>query len=169
MLRITETERVYVRAFNDSDVQRLSAVFSDPEVMRFSSHGVRDRKAIADFIHRSQALYAADGFGQWGVFTQQSHEFIGVVGLNKSQVSGRELVHVSYRFKQASQGQGYATETVQQVLQYAHTVLGFSTMYALIDAKNAPSEKLAKKVGFVKQSTCILKGEVLGLFHCHLV
>ena len=161
---ILETERIIIKEFQEGDVHELMKVFSDPDVMMFSSHGVRNEHQILDFIKHSKQNYKLYNFGQWGLFNRSTGEFLGVAGLNKSDVNDSELVHVSYRLKKSRQGNGYAVEAVNGILKYAKEMLGFSSLHAMIDPNNKPSEKLALKAGFTLKSQCTFKGDNLNLY-----
>ncbi|WP_461535255.1 GNAT family N-acetyltransferase [Spongorhabdus nitratireducens] len=167
-MKVTETDRIEIREFCEVDTGNLAIVFSDPDVMHYSSHGVRNKQQIKDFIQQCQQNYRSDNFGQWGLFHKHSGEFLGVAGLNRSTVSERELIHISYRLAKPCQGKGYALEAVRGILSHARKNLGFSLMHAMIDPGNTSSRKLAHRAGFRVISKCTFKGSELNLYRLTL-
>ncbi|MGY6634072.1 MAG: GNAT family N-acetyltransferase [Alkalilacustris sp.] len=61
-------------------------------------------------------------------------------------------------FDAASEGQGLAREAAMAARAHAYDVLGWSTAISLIDANNAPSAALARRLGCVLEGTAELPG-----------
>jgi RimJ/RimL family protein N-acetyltransferase len=57
------------------------------------------------------------------------------------------VIKVGYTIDPAAQGRGYATEAVSALVRYAFDVLGADVVRAYASADNAPSIRVAEKVG----------------------
>ncbi|WP_252176356.1 GNAT family N-acetyltransferase [Endozoicomonas sp. 4G] len=163
-----ETARLIIRELDSSDTEGLASILSDPEVMKFSTVGVRDKEAIRLYIKNCRQNYLTHGYGQWGVFSKETDEVVGVAGLNNSLVQEQELVHVSYRFKVSEQGKGLAKETIRAILEFSSNRLGLLELHAMIDRENVRSRHLAKKVGFRYRSQSSFRNQSVDIFHIAL-
>ena len=62
-------------------------------------------------------------------------------------VNGRAEIEIGYRLARAHWGQGYATEAVTAVRDYAFAALEMPRLIALIDPANTTSIRVAEKAG----------------------
>jgi len=114
-----ETERLIVRKLSHQDVPVLTTILSDPEVMRFSVRGVCDEAATLKFVDWCLDSYASHGIGPWALCVKESGDFIGFCGIGPEYIDGVEEINLGYRLAHRFWQQGYATEAVKGVLQYA--------------------------------------------------
>jgi ribosomal-protein-alanine N-acetyltransferase len=151
-LNILQTSRLTLRELVSDDLDYLSLVLSDPEVMRYSTIGVHTDIQLKEYIQRCTEQYKTKGYGRWGIFTTIDGQFIGLCGLT---LEDDELVHINYRLATKFQGKGYATETVSGLLEYAQKRLNIGTLSALIESENVNSIKVVLRKGFelVNRST----------------
>ena len=90
---ILETNRLQLRLFEQSDVDQLHRLYSDPEVMRYMQ-GTRDRKQAEDHILAFAQQYARAGFTLWAVEQKTDGQFVGRVGL--MPLDGTQEVELGY-------------------------------------------------------------------------
>jgi [ribosomal protein S5]-alanine N-acetyltransferase len=147
MTLITQTERLLIRPFHLMDAAALHPLFSDPVVMQHGP-GPQSPKWIRAWLADTLRSYAMVGFGNWAVVTKDSAHLIGYCGLTYyADLNGQPEADLGYRLLQAQWGQGYATEAVRAVLEYAFTVLTLRRVVAMIDPANTASLRVAQKVG----------------------
>ena len=72
MMPTLETARLRLRPFRRDDVDALLELFSDPETMRFSLTGVRDRDETAAWLDVVQERIDRDGHGFWALELRES-------------------------------------------------------------------------------------------------
>ncbi len=67
-------------------------------------------------------------------------------------------------FAADGQGQGLATEAGQAALDWFDRTFAPMSIPAIIDFENAPSMRLAERLGFERQPDAIYKGEPIGFY-----
>ena len=82
-------------------------------------------------------------------FTVEERETGTIVGDVGFAVADGEpnVIKVGYTISPGSQGLGYATEAIQALVDYAFDTLGAEIVRAHASAENAPSIRVAEKVG----------------------
>jgi len=122
------------------------ALDSDVEVMRYIGTGVTQTRAEA---WRSMASFLGHwqlrGYGMWAVERRDTRELVGRVGfINPEGWPGFEL---GWMLRRASWGRGYATEAARRLLDHAFTDMKRERVISLIRAANAPSIRVAERLG----------------------
>ena len=84
-----------------------------------------------------------------GCTLASSGEFVGDCGLTPQQVDGVTEIEVGYHVRAALQGRGLASEAASACRDHARDVLGIERLIAIIDPRNRPSQRVAKKLGLV--------------------
>jgi RimJ/RimL family protein N-acetyltransferase len=152
------TERLFLRHLQMSDAEAMYGVFGDPEVMRFGD-GVQSKERVHNWLQRQIENYQAQGFGPYAIVEQHSDEVIGYCGLFFfPDVNGQPEVEIGYRLKPSTRGQGYATEAVLAVRDYAFTTLGLKRLIAMIDPGNVASIRVAEKAGMKYEQDVLFEG-----------
>ncbi len=146
-MNIAETERLVLRGFHIGDLDALTDLFSNPEVMRFGS-GPQDRDYTRQFILGCLQKYHTHwGFGLWAVVEKQSLETMGFCGLCVQEVDGEQEVELGYRLRHKYWGHGFATEAAIACRDYAFANLGLKRLISIIEAANTASIRVAEKNG----------------------
>lgn len=153
------TERLFLRQFHVLDADSLVHIFGDPEVMRFGD-GVQTKEWIQAWINTCLERYHETwGFGPYAVVEKPNRNVIGYCGLFFfPDVNGKPEVEVGYRLRRSAWGQGYATESVTAVRDYAFNTLGIQRLIAIIDPANIASIRVAEKVGMNYEQDVMLEG-----------
>ena len=142
---IAETKRLQIRQFSMDDLDALTAVLSNPEVMRFSLGGTKTREEVAGFIHKTLEIYPHAGFGIWAVVHKKDSTMLGYCGLIPQKIDGQRWMELGYRLATAYWRMGYATETAEVMREYAFQQLGLKRLISIIEAENVGSWKVAEK------------------------
>ena len=147
---ITESDRLILRTVHISDLDAAAAMFSDPEVMRYSFDGVRSRIWVSKWIQKSRAHYESTswGFGPWAVTLKGDNRFVGYCGFSRfDDVDGKPETEIAYRLVRPYWGKGIGTEAASVVLDHGIRVIGLDRVIALIHTPNKSSLNLASKLG----------------------
>ncbi|HET9248538.1 MAG TPA: GNAT family N-acetyltransferase, partial [Actinomycetota bacterium] len=130
------------------DAETISAYRSDPEVHRQQGWERTDPAGVlADIVEMSGRSPGEPG--GWVQFTVEEREGGTIVGDVGCAVADGEpdVIKVGYTISPAFQGRGYATEAVRALVDYAFDTLGAGAVRAHASADNAPSIRVAEKLG----------------------
>jgi RimJ/RimL family protein N-acetyltransferase len=154
------TNRLILRAHQESDLEYCVQLWSDPVVIRYTSGTVISRQDAWTRLLRHPGHWALLGFGYWVVVERLSGRFIGEVGIarfKRSVVSTLPhldaLPEAGWVLLPWAHGQGYGAEAVKAVLEWRDQHLTANGTFCLIAAENVPSLKLAEKFGFQPYTT----------------
>jgi RimJ/RimL family protein N-acetyltransferase len=157
------TNRFRLRPFRERDLDELSRLYSDPDVMRYIAGGkTLDRgltwRAIAGFLGHRQMR----GYGTLAIEDQRTGVFVGECG----PAYREDLPHieVGWLVDPRRQGQGIATEVAQAAVEWCFANLKVNQLCSVIHPKNAPSIRVATKLGAVRQGEIPIHGGVQELW-----
>ncbi len=143
------TARLRMRPFRDEDVEAGFAVWSQPEVGRFTGGPHRTREQSRELIARSRAHQERHGFAMWAVEERDGGALIGVVGLQLLEHKGPE-VEIGWALAASAWGRGYATEAARAWLDVAFGELELDEVIATILPVNAASARVAERIGMTR-------------------
>lgn len=150
MQKYIETNRLILREIEDCDLQGLFELDSDPEVHKYLGKSpiksLQESKSTISYIRKQ---YEEDGIGRWAVIDKITNEFIGWAGLKYEKEVRKEMHYydLGYRLKKQFWGQGIATETALESLNYGFINLNLKEIYAGAHVENVASNKVLQKVG----------------------
>ena len=142
-------ERFVLRAFREDDVPALTALHSDPDVMRYlRPNGVvetRPRQAW-DYIAEQLGHWQMKGCGKWAMADRDSDVLIGRVGyfVPPYEWPGLEL---GWTLSRAICGKGYATESARLALDWGFETHKWDEVISAIIEGNAASVRVAERLG----------------------
>jgi len=142
------TERLVLRRSELGDAPAISSYRSDPEVHRYQGWDRTDAAGVRAEIEEMARRMPGEA-GGWVQLSAEEREGGGLVGDVGLSVADGEpgVIKVGYTIAPAFQGRGYATEAVGALVAYAFETLGADVVRAHASAENAPSIRVAKKVG----------------------
>jgi ribosomal-protein-alanine N-acetyltransferase len=152
-----ETPRLLVRSLMVSDAGPLATLWADPEVTRYMG-GPRNRDDIRVSLEEDAALTPTEKDDLWPVIEKATGTVIGHCGLLDKEVDGQDEVELVYVLARSAWGKGYATEAAQALRGYAFGALGLKRIISLIEPDNAPSERVATKVGMRLEKETVRPG-----------
>jgi len=145
-----ETERLFLRPFELSDLDEFAAIMADPDVMRFSKSGPWTREKTQQFLESCLVDYSEErwGYGRLAVLHKADGKMIGFAGLALfGDIDGSPEVEVGYRLLPDYWGRGLGTEAAEASRDWAFGELGIARVVSLIQPENAASIRVAEKVG----------------------
>jgi RimJ/RimL family protein N-acetyltransferase len=160
---LLETERLRLRRFTEEDVDRLVALDSDPEVMRYITYGLpTPRSTYAEVIlPRWFAIYAATPLlGYFAAEDRASGAFLGWFHLRPDRFDHDEQ-ELGYRLSRTTWGRGLATEGAAAVLEHGFTRVGTVKISARTLAGNRRSRRVMEKCGLAYECDFVYPEDVL--------
>lgn len=147
-MTVTETARVKIREFVDGDVQVLSGILSDPDVMEFSGKGPLNEAETMGFIEWCIKSYQDNGYGPWAVLEKESGKLIGSCGLSHTTLDGDDQIELGYRLGKEQWGKGLASEAASGALAHAFDTCMIDTVVGIVSPRHRASIRVLEKVGF---------------------
>jgi RimJ/RimL family protein N-acetyltransferase len=158
-----ETERLVLRGWTRSDREPYFAILQQPAVYR---HFGPEPMGMEECWRRLMAAaggWQLNGFGGWAVERREDAKLIGMVALF---TAWRELQpqfgndpEMGWIFATEAHGRGLAFEASRAALDWAESHLEPVPLWAIIAPANAPSFRLAEKLGFERHSETSYHGE----------
>jgi RimJ/RimL family protein N-acetyltransferase len=140
-----ETARLRLRMFHPDDLEELSAITRDPEVMRHIGAGSPLTREETEFnMTRIIETFRRRGFGRWAVVKKETGALAGYCGLSfGDEAVGMEL---AYLFARSEWGKGLATESASACLRYGFERLGLDSIAALTRPENMRSRRVMERL-----------------------
>ena len=139
-----ETPRLKLRGFSNSDFEPLCEFYKNEETARFVG-GIETPQQVWRRMASYIGHWALRGYGIWALESKETGAFVGYVG--NWFPEGWPEPEIAYGLIRAGQGQGLATEAATAALRHAYIKLGWSTAISAIDAANAASAAVVKRMG----------------------
>jgi RimJ/RimL family protein N-acetyltransferase len=142
------TERLVLRSWLPTDVEPVTALSADPEVMRFFPRP-STREEIARLIDRQRANLGAGRPGLYAVERRDDERVLGFVGLAVPSFEApfTPCVEVGWRLARDAWGRGYATEAATAALDHGFSALGLDGVVSFTAVANEPSRAVMRRLG----------------------
>ena len=140
-----ETERLYLRMFQESDFHGLHEYYGDPECTKYTS-----RRPLKDF-ETWQKLAALIGhwqlrnYGSYAIELKADHSVMGIAGMDYPYEWPEP--EIQWGLSRKYWGKGYASEAVRAVKKMTTEFVPDISLISLIHPENSNSMNLAKAVG----------------------
>src|SRR5438309_392555 len=128
---ILQTPRLVLRPLVEADTDAIHACESLPEVVRYTSHGVRTREESRQRILDALAAGIAQPplVFDFAVVERASKRVLGRSGMGRQAEEPRQA-SVWYVLHPSVWGRGYAVEATRAVLAFAFEEVGLHRVYA---------------------------------------
>jgi RimJ/RimL family protein N-acetyltransferase len=145
------TDRLVLRRFRPEDLGAFMAYRNDPEVVRFDGlHGISEERARAFLVEQEGTPAGEPGIWMQIAVERRGEGLIGDCGFQVDEkLPG--TAEIGYRLARGSWGQGYGSEAVSGVLDWAFGMLQLHRVLALIDTRNVHSIALVERLGFRRE------------------
>jgi RimJ/RimL family protein N-acetyltransferase len=147
------SERLVVRRFAAADAEPFAAYRSDPEVARYQAwecpYPVQEAERFIASL-RGRAPGTPGTWFQFALALSASGALIGDVALRTRRGDPRQA-ELGFSLASAHRRQGYATEGVGLVVEYAFRDLAMQRVFALTDARNLPAQRLLERLAFRRE------------------
>jgi len=139
-----ETERLILRPFIQTDVDRIFAMRSDKDVMRFIREP-QNREESVNWLNLVSSRWETKRIGFCAVIEKQTDEFVGWCGIWRLKET-KEL-ELGYAIAKKYWGKGFATEAALEFLQYTFEELKPGKVVAVVRPENTASRRVMEKLG----------------------
>ena len=141
--------RLIYRQPHPADVQRLFAIFGDPQTNLFNPAGpMPNLDAAQRLLDQWLEQWAAQSYGWWAIARREAaHHIIGFGGIAPLNYLTQRRINLGYRFDVEAWGQGYATEVGRDALALAFETLGLPEVFGLVRPDHAASIRVLEKLG----------------------
>ncbi|MES2838178.1 MAG: GNAT family N-acetyltransferase [Bacteroidota bacterium] len=165
---VPETERLILREIEFTDENDLFEMDSDPEVhLYIENNPVKSIVEIKKIIELLKKQYQENGIARWAVVLKNTNECIGWAGLKyfKTPLNNHNnFYELGYRFKKKHWGQGYATESSKEILDFGFKNFNIDKIFAITHPDNLNSKKVLSKLGFDYTETFDYDGDLTDWF-----
>jgi RimJ/RimL family protein N-acetyltransferase len=145
------TERLILRGHTAADLAGCLALWTDPGVTPFLG-GNASEQEVWNRLLRYAGMWSLLGYGYWAVTDRKNGDFLGEAGLADMK---REMTpplgavpESGWSLRAHVHGRGLAHEAMQAVLNWADKQLSHLQTCCIISPTNAPSLRLAEKLGY---------------------
>ena len=154
-----KTNRCLLMKLQQSDFEYVKKLYSNEEVRKYLGGTIDEQEYSRRF---SSMLNSEDASFYWVIKQITDNEFVGLISLDLHHDGIN--TEVSYQLLPEYWGQGYATEIVQRVIDYAFEDLGLTKVLAETQTANKSSCKLLKKLGMKLEQTLERYGAEQAIF-----
>lgn len=154
------TERLLLRPYEHGDVDAVHAYQSLPDQVRYVPYQARTRDEVAERVAsaRTSTVIKAEGDVLLLVVAlRETGEVIGDVVLFYRSEEHR-TGEIGYILNPRYAGRGYATEAARALLQLGFEGLGLHRIIARVDARNAASIAVLRRLG-MRQEAYLVQNE----------
>lgn len=149
------TERLALSRPQLDDLAESAALWSDPEVARFTS--ARTPQNIEQSwwrLLRNAGHWALMGCGTWMMRQRSDSRYVGELGIKLYRRDAARpwdgLPEIGFVLSSWAHGQGFATEAALAALAWTDAHFDWPLVMCMVDPENAASLRVAAKCGFVE-------------------
>jgi [ribosomal protein S5]-alanine N-acetyltransferase len=156
METLFETPRLRVRTLGPGDEMPLLVLHGDPQVALWLGDGTPLTAPMCDtWVQVSLKDYARRGYGYCAVIERASGSFVGGCGIIHAPCEPPRTTppEIVYAIRSDCWGQGFASEVVPAMLNWAAHHAGLTRIHATILPTNLPSAQVLRKAGLRWLST----------------
>jgi RimJ/RimL family protein N-acetyltransferase len=146
-----ETNRLFLRPLDETDIDSVFAMRSDTGIMRFIRPVQTNRSEAESWTKLVSSRWEKERFGFCAVIEKLSGKFVGWCGLWRLPET-REL-EVGYALIKDFQGKGYAVEAAEAVLFYGFERLNLEEIVAVTRPENRASRRVMERLGMTYDYT----------------
>jgi len=156
--------RLFLRPLRQDDVDLVLELFTDPEMMEYAGGPMKEEAIRAETA--GSVRRGADGsLGVWCICRADTEEAIGTIALLPLPVEAEHTdwellrlgevpegdIEIGYFLRKSEWGQGYVSEAVKRLLEFAFSVASLEEIVAVIDPRNTASRKVLARTGFLSE------------------
>ncbi|MEM0997014.1 MAG: GNAT family N-acetyltransferase [Bacteroidota bacterium] len=158
---IATTDRLHIRHFHLEDAAFLLELLNSPGWLRYiGDRGVRTLGDAQNYLQsRMLDHYRRWGYGMYLVAQRGSGRALGACGLVNR--TGLEGVDLGFALLPEFEGQGYAREAAEAVVQDAWWRVELPRLLAITLPENHRSVRLLEQLGFETAGQIVMEGDAL--------
>jgi len=156
-MSILQTERLILRPFRETDLDRLAELFANPDFMRFSS-GIHTQEQTAAFLEKIIGWQRAGLPSLFALELKPERPLLGYCGFFHHPPEVTTDVEIGYRLHPDYWNRGLMTEAARAVRDHAFRDLKLPRVISLVHPENTPSRRVAEKNGMTVAKEIIFRG-----------
>jgi len=147
---VFETDRLWVRPWQEDDVDGWHDIIGDAEVMKYVGTGKTSpnihetSRKLEAFVSDCAAM--PPGLGWWAAIEKSTGNIVGSVNLSP-EIGAPQEIMLGYHLHRSAWGKGYATELASAAIRYGANVLGLTKIMSKVEPENVASIRVLEKVG----------------------
>jgi RimJ/RimL family protein N-acetyltransferase len=157
-----KTERLKLRAFENSDLEPYADMYADDMFVRYLSGATRTKNETWENMATILGHWSLLGYGIWAVERQGTGELVGRAGL--LNLPGWPDVEICWALSPKFWGNGYATEAAKASMNWAFRDAGMHRLISLIHPENRRSEAVALRLGEKFREQITFEGKPTNVF-----
>jgi RimJ/RimL family protein N-acetyltransferase len=141
-----KTARLGFDRWTKDDLPLALALWSDPEVTRFSG-GPFTSTQISARLDREITSELRDHVQYWPIFLLDGGDFVGCCGIRVHEPE-EKIYELGFHLCRQYWGRGFSTEAGRAVISYAFNVVGANALFAGHHPDNLASKRSLIRLGF---------------------
>ena len=162
-----ETDRFILRDIEESDVQGIFDLDSDPDVLTYiGTPPIKTLDEAYDIIKYIRNQYTENGIGRWAVIDKETSDFVGWTGLKYEQKVRSEFDYydIGDRLRKKYWGQGIASLTASESLRYGFEQLSLDEICGAADINHRVSNHILQKIGLSHLEQFVFEGTAANFY-----
>ena len=165
-----ETDRLILSAHRKTDHKDVAALWADRTVTHYIMAGQRSTSRDSWMRMLSYlGLWPLLGYGYWAVRDKRTGRYMGDIGFadfyRELDTDISQYPEAGWVFAPWAQGQGYAGEALDAILNWLKNVRGINECVCIISPDNQPSVNLAERHGFRQKEILGMDYKSVILYH----
>jgi RimJ/RimL family protein N-acetyltransferase len=150
---VLETQRLILRPFQGQDLEAFTSYRSDPDVARYQSWEIPYSQDQAAALIQEMKRTQPGIPGEWYQFAIERKLSPGLIGDCVFHILTQDVrqAEIGFSLARQYQGQGYAAEAVNRLLDYLFGELDLHRVAAICDVENQASVRLLERVGMRRE------------------
>jgi len=140
----TESKRLVIQKFKESDIGPWAEIEKDPFVRRYIDGKTLSYDQAAAYVHRNIDHYNDKGFSRYAVRYKSTDQLIGMCGFLEEDYG----IDFGYRYIPAFWGMGIGLEAAKAVLQIGLPEPMPRTVFGIVALNNSGSIRILEKLDF---------------------
>src|SRR5271166_6300861 len=165
---LLESERLRLRGPRPTDYDDSSAMWSDPEVVRYIGGKPLSREEVWARLLRCVGHWAWLGYGLWVVEEKSTGRYVGEVGYSNHKRAIEppltNMPELGWVLATRFHGKGFATEAVRAAITWCDACFPGVRTACIIHPENVRSLRVAEKCGYRSPLLTTYRGEPTLLF-----
>ncbi|KEI70466.1 GNAT family N-acetyltransferase [Endozoicomonas elysicola] len=157
-----ETERLFLRQFQEEDWLGLHKYYSDAEATRYTVGKAFTEGETWRIMCSMIGHWQVRGYGPYAVLEKSTGQILGPVGF--WYPNDWPAPEVKWALASEYWGQGFASEAARKVQSIGRAYLPEISLISFIHSDNQPSLKLAERLGAVLEKEVLFRGGIWKIY-----
>lgn len=166
-MTILTTRRLTLSPVGVADLEDLNALWADEAFTRHIMGRALSEEEVWFRLLRDIGHWQAKGYGNWSMREAATGAYVGSVGVldyRREIEPAFDAPELGWGVAPAFQGQGLAQEALEAALSWTDDYRLEPRTVCMISPDNAPSIRLAERVGYAPYDRADYKGSVVDLY-----